>query len=113
MYPITIKIPQPLLASLSDRESGSYEDMEQLAPGERCRPLESHTHKIALRHQNRLVIENDAEAEDAYFAVCSGTFQREGHAEFRAACKIADALRDIVRAHAPETVAMWPAPYQA
>lgn len=103
---VTIQIPKKLLAELSAAEAGAYDDA---ASGRTTgRPLESHTHKIAQRFASRLVITSKAEAEDVYYAVCSGTFQSQSIACWNVANRIADNLRPYVK---PETVARWPAPY--
>jgi hypothetical protein len=113
-FPIVIKMYAPHIEELMHSERGSFEDMEgHLAKGELPleRPLESHTYTIAQRHKTKLVINNPAEAEDVFFAVCSGTFQGYSHGTFKAACRIADVLRPIVKVHYPETVALWNKPY--
>lgn len=107
-YPIRIKLSAAVLEKLGQCELGSWEDLNGDDPdpeGLESRPLESHTYAVVERSPKTvLVINNPAEAEDVYYAVCSGTFQLY---YLRAARKIADRLRP----HAlPETVKLWPGP---
>lgn len=113
-FPIVIRMYAPHIQELLNSERGSYDDMMQYAEkGELPleRPLESHVYTVAQRHKAMLVINNAAEAEDVYFAVCSGTFQGYSRGTFAAACKVADVLRPIVKKYNPETVKLWDKPY--
>lgn len=110
-YPVVIRLGPVLPEELAMCEEGSYEDQQALHPSERDRPLETHTYTIAQRYRSQLRIDNVLEAEDVYYAVCSGTFQIRSKRYFRAACKIADALRELVRRNNPDLVDQWPAPY--
>ena len=107
-YPIRIKLRAPVLEELGQCELGSWEDLTGPDPdpeGLIERTLESHTYAVVERSPKTvLVINNADEAEDVYYAVCSGTFQLYF---LRAAHKIADVLRPHALA---ETVKLWPAP---
>lgn len=107
VYPIRILLGPVLPEELSRSEEGAYEDEVQLAPLERTRPLHRHTYLIARRFSTQLRIDTVYEAEDVYYAVCSGTFKLR---HYKAACKIADALREVVRAHNPDLVDKRPRP---
>lgn len=107
---VVINLRKEVLAELVAAEEGAYEDAVagkgSGAPDD-IRPLESHVHKVAQRFTSRLVIRTCEEAEDAYYAVCSGTFQLRNLACWRAAVRIADALRPFAK---PGTVKMFPRP---
>jgi hypothetical protein len=100
--PVTLNIRKPVLRELVYAEEGAYEDTLR---GNTGRPLHAHVHKIAQRYTGRLVIRTYAEAEDAYYAVCSGTFSIRSRACFNAAMRIATALRPYA---SPETVKLFP-----
>jgi hypothetical protein len=108
-YPIRIKLTAAVLEELGQCELGSWEDLngEDRDPDEDLdsRPLASHTYAVVERSPRTvLIINNQAEAEDVYYAVCSGTFQLY---HLHSARRIAN----ILRPHAlPETVKLWPAP---
>lgn len=102
-FPVVIRMTPEQVAELVESEEGAYADDTEAG-----RPLEAHPHTVAQRFRWRLEIRNDAEAQEMYFAVCSGTFQRS---HFGAACSIADALRAVVRERNPAMVQTWPAPY--
>lgn len=110
-FPIGITLSKALCEELSECEMGAYEDAERAVEKgeENDRPLEAHTYVVAKRDKdkNRIVIQNADEAEDVYYAVCSGTFMQLNSAAFRAACRIANVLRPYAF---PETVKLWPKP---
>lgn len=112
VFPIVIKISAVHLDELASSEMGSYDDMSQQPADKRERQLDSHCCVIAQRYKTKLVINNLAEAEDVYYAVCSGTFMKRDKRSYTMACKIADILRPIVKEHCPETVRLWDAPYE-
>lgn len=108
-YPIKIKVAAAILNELQACELPSWEDHnspdvepEALA----SRPLASHTYAVVERSPRTvLVINNQDEADDVFYAVCSGNFQLY---HYRTACRIADALKPHAK---PETVARWRYPY--
>lgn len=105
---IVINVRKEVLEDLIESERGSWDDIE--TQGGICitgRPAEFHVFAIAQRHPSRLIIRCKEEAEDAYYAVCSGTFSIQNLACYRAAVRIADALRQFAE---PDTVKMWPQP---
>lgn len=105
---VVISVRKEVLAELIECERGSWDDINTShAYSERSR--ESHVFTVAQRSTSRLIIRTREEAEDAYYAVCSGTFQSRSIACWRAAVRIADALREFAD---PKTVAMWPKPYE-
>lgn len=106
---IIIDVRRTVLEDLIESERGSWEDIEahEEVGISGDRRAEFHVFAIAQRHRSRLIIRCREEAEDAYYAVCSGTFSIMGLACYRAAVRIADALREYAE---PETVKMWPAP---
>ncbi len=109
-YPIRLKVSSAAMEELQASECGSYESVTESierGEGDQGRPLESHVHTVTERFATILEIRNDAEAIDAYYAVCSGTFQLS---HYRIACRIADALRDVVTAVDPKTTRQWSAP---
>lgn len=99
---VTINVRKEVLRELVLCEEGAYEAAQRSYTG---RPLHAHVHKIAQRYTGRLVIRTYAEAEDAYYAVCSGTFSIRNRACFNAAVRIATALQPYAR---QQTVATWP-----
>jgi hypothetical protein len=100
--PVTINVRKEVLCELVYAEEGAYEDAVRENTG---RPLHAHVHKVAQRYKARLVILTYAEAEDAYYAVCSGTFSIRNRACFNAAVRIATTLRGYA---SPRTVELWP-----
>jgi len=103
---IVLNVRAAVLKELIECERGSYED--ELLIRSRNRPKESHVHVVAQRSSSRLIIRTREEAEDAYYAVCSGTFQSVSRACWNAANRISNALRPYAL---PETVRYWPRPY--
>jgi hypothetical protein len=105
---IVINVRRHILTELVECERDSYEDGYTHGGFEISeRPLESHVHVVAMRSTSRLIIRTREEAEDAYYAVCSGTFSTHSRACYNAAVRIADALRPYAT---PETVKAWPRP---
>lgn len=116
MTPITIALSRAFCEELAACEYGSLEDMQDAeARGENAeRPTVSHAGSVAVRDaaQGRLVINTEAEALDMYWAVCSGVFKAKTPATYHAACRIADALREVARPMDPQLIADWPEPYR-
>lgn len=111
MFPIKIKLTSKFLDELSACECGSYEDMEralETGDDEVSRPLESHTHVVAQRFKTQLVINNQAELDDVYYSVCTGTIQIEERRFLQSAVKVADILRPHVSPHLQR---YWPTGY--
>ena len=105
-YPIRIKVSAPILEELQHCEYPSWEDLTSGLSDPAERPLESHTYAVVKRSPRTvLVINTPEEADDVFYAVCSGTFQLY---HYRTACRIADALKPHAK---PETVARWRYPY--
>lgn len=110
-YPIKIRVPSRALDELSMSEDGSYSDQAAAFEREGDGPLvvlmklSHHAHVVAQRHRTILELRTPDEADAAYYAVCSGTFQRS---HFRIACRIADALRPFAK---PDTVRINKAPW--
>lgn len=93
---------QGRLESYNDAlEAGDQEEAEGLGPVYTCSLAE----RAALT--GVMVVATAEEATDVYYSVSSGTF-KIGH--YGVAVRIADALRDAVRAHDPEMVARWAYP---
>lgn len=113
MDPITIRLAPWMCEELSACEEGAYADSCHLIRiGEPVeRQLASHTHIVAHRDalKGKIVIRTKAEAEDVYYAVCSGVFKAKTTHTYRAACRIANLLRPYAE---PETVRVWPEPYR-
>jgi hypothetical protein len=77
-------------------------------PGEpRIVKVRNDPHRQSTQRSASIRIDGTDAAEDLYYAVCSGTFQIQFP---DAARRIADALRDRVRATNPDLVTRWPAP---
>lgn len=113
MYPIYLKVSPAALRELAACEEGAYSDAahEQAMGRAPARDPKTHAHVVADRYSTQLRIDNDAEAVDMYYAVCSGTFQVTDEKNFlHSACKIADWLRPIVERASPDTVKLWPCP---
>jgi len=100
--PIVINVRKEVLAELIAAEEGAYEDARY---ANSSRPLRSHVHQVAQRYTSRLIINTYAEAEDAYYAVASGTFSLRSRACFNAAVRIATVLKPYA---SPETVRLFP-----
>lgn len=100
---ITINIRKEVLAQLVAAEEGAYEDAVHGSTSPR-HPT-SHVYKVAQRFKARLVVYTYAEAEDAYYAVASGTFSIQNRACFNAAMRIATALKPYA---SPDTVRLFP-----
>jgi len=99
---ITINARKEVLSQLVGAEEGAYEDS---LGGRSVRDPRSHVHKVAQRYTGRLVVYTYAEAEDAYYAVASGTFSIQSRACFNAAIRIATALKPYA---SPDTVRLFP-----
>lgn len=108
-YSIKIKLPVGHLSELAECEHPAYEDAEhdeaEGKPAER--PTATHTYVVAKRHKTILEIRNAEEANDVYYAVCSGTFglREKSMAWHRSAVKIANLLRPYAD---PAIVKLWP-----
>lgn len=109
--PIHIRLATRLCVELAACEEGAYEDscVADAAGRNEGRPPASHAHVVALNGADKgvLVIRTAAEADDMYYAVCSGVFKSKTPATLRAAQRIADILRPFATA---ETVRVWPKP---
>lgn len=106
-FPLAIRLSARKIEELRECELGAYEDDEaKVEKGEEPdRALESHTYTVCKRATGAVLSIADAdEAEDVYYAVCSGTFQLH---HLSAARQIADLLRPYAL---PETVKLWPRP---
>ena len=110
-FPIKLRVNPDPLGELVQSECGRWEDHGTPDHGvfdpARCECDDKphpFVYLIANRYTTRLEIRDAAEAEEVYWAVCSGTFQLS---HFKVARRIADALRPYVKA---ATVRRWPAP---
>ena len=104
---VIINLRKEVIAELRAAEEGAYEDAEAMkgTPHDPPRPLETHIFKVAERSNSRLIIRCREEAEDAYYAVCSGTFSLRSMACYKAAIRIAVALQPYAKV---ETVRQFP-----
>ena len=112
-YPIRLKVSPAALSELAACEEGAYEDaVREFRRGNiGDRDPRTHAHVVAQRYKSQLRIDNDAEAVDMYYAVCSGTFQVTEEKNFlHTARKIADWLRPIVERVSLETAKQFPQP---
>ena len=112
MFPIKIKISSKLAQELAYCEEGRHEDYETHKEEYPDYPILDYPHAYhiadkAATDRGNLVIENNEQASDLYYAVCSGTFQLY---HLATSTRIADILREVVRAHEPSLVNRWPAP---
>lgn len=116
MNPIRINLTPWMCQELSTCEEGSYSDNFNLVLEGKTpeRDVTAHAHVVAFRHARAglLVIATPAEALDMYYAVCSGVFKAKTPATYRAACRIANLLREHARAVDPGLVCEWPEPLQ-
>jgi hypothetical protein len=108
---IRIRLATHLCVELAACEEGAYEDscVAAVAGRNEGRPPASHAHVVATNGADKgvLVISTAAEADDMYYAVCSGVFKSKVPATLRAAQRIADILRPFAQ---PETVRVWDKP---
>jgi hypothetical protein len=122
---ITIRLTRTTVVHLAMSEEGRHEDYganlaaRNVTPPEKrnaedepkpCLAYTCATEALASRASSRYAtirIDGADVAEDLYYAVCSGTFQIQFP---DAARRIADALRDRVRATNPDLVARWSTP---
>lgn len=100
---ITINVRKDVLLELRAAEEGAYE--HALYGSTSPRHPASHIYVVAGRYKSRLEIYTYAEAEDAYYAVCSGTFSIRNRACFNAAVRIATALKPYASV---QTVKLFP-----
>jgi hypothetical protein len=108
MRTIRIRLSPKLCQELADCEEGAYSDA--LPCGELGeRPISNHAHVVASEGVPRgaLTIRNAEQAEDMYYAVCSGLFKARTLATLTAATRIANTLRPFAN-HG--TVKRWPRP---
>jgi hypothetical protein len=119
--PIAIRLARKKCEALAIAEEGRHEDcLTALAEWNTAskpkdeKPDTCHAYDVASKALDTrgaivaLRIDSANAAIDLYYAVCSGTFQIDN---FKAATRIANALRDRVRRIDPGMVQRWQTPY--
>ena len=96
-YPIKLKASAEFISELYECERGRQEDAEK---GELvyC--------DFGERWKTQIEIRDDAELDECWYALASGTIGCMGFA--RTANRMLDQLRPLAKQRIPETVAMWP-----
>ena len=99
-YPIKILIRAQEMQQLRKSEHAAYQDAQRVSTGGVVEyPM---AYSICLRHDRMIEIRDEAEADEMFYAVSSGTFAQS---HYETAKRIAKILRPYAK---PKTVALWP-----
>jgi len=113
-YPIKIKVASYLIDEFANCEQGRYEDHTHEPECPACDgacATEPFAYDILQRWRTMIEVRNQAEAEEIYWAVSSGTFQLAEDGHLQAAQRIADTLLKAGAIETPEIRRWYPSGY--
>lgn len=101
LYPLFVRMSAHRIEELRECELGSWEDRTDDEPAQFGT---THVYDILGRHRHKIEMRDADEVAEIYYAAISGTFQIDRTDEggddrqFRAACRLCDKLRPVLRA---------------